>query len=246
MAGLSAKEDVKMDSHQDLLKRIATLEHKLDVLVEYRVGVLEDIEAIKRLQRMYGYYTDLCLWEQMAGLFADTGAAIEIGRRGRYEGKENILTFLRDVNGGGESGLKFHQVINHVQHQGIVTVDSDRQRAHGRWRAVVQAGGGEQRQAISGQDQAMMYAEGVYENTYVKEGGTWKIALLFWVPTYYVTHPYSRMWFESGAVSASIPPQRPPTAPVAGLGRQFMPFHYRHPVTGEVVSDVVAGKKAGG
>jgi SnoaL-like domain len=235
-----------MDSYQDLLKRIATLEHKLDVLVEYRVGVLEDIEAIKRLQRMYGYYTDLCLWEQMAGLFADSGAAIEIGRRGRYEGKDNVLKFLRDVNGGGESGLKFHQVINHMQHQGIVTVNSDRQHAQGRWRAIVQAGGGEQRQAISAQNQAMMYAEGVYENTYVKEHGTWKIALLFWVPTYYVTQPYSSMWFESGAASTSIPPQHPPTPPVAELGRQFLPFHYRHPVTGEIVSNIAAGKKAGG
>jgi SnoaL-like domain len=208
--------------------------------------MLEDIEAIKRLQRMYGYYTDLCLWERMADLFADEGAAIEIGRRGRYDGKANVLKFLRDVNGGGESGLKFHQVINHVQHQGIVTVNADRQHAQGRWRAVVQAGGGEQRQAVSGQEQAMMYAEGVYENTYIKERGTWKITLLFWVPTYYVTQPYSRMWFESGAASDSIAPQHAPTPAVPELGRQFMPFHYRHPVTGAVVSNVVAGKKAGG
>jgi hypothetical protein len=40
-----------MDSRDDLLKRIANLEHKLEVLVENRVGVLEDIEQIKRPQR---------------------------------------------------------------------------------------------------------------------------------------------------------------------------------------------------
>jgi hypothetical protein len=84
-----------MDSRDDLLKRIANLEHKLDVLVENRVGILEDIEEIKRLQRMYGYYIDLCLWEPMANLFAEKGAAIEIGSRGRYVGKDNVLKFLR-------------------------------------------------------------------------------------------------------------------------------------------------------
>jgi hypothetical protein len=86
----------------------------------------------------------------------------------------------------------------------------------------------------------MMYAEGAYENTYVKEAGVWKIALLYWVPTFYVSHPYSRLWFESGAASTAIPPQQPPTPPVAGLGRQFIPFHYNHPVSGEPVTRVAA------
>ena len=76
-----------MDNQNDLLKRIANLEHKLEVLVENRVGMLEDIEEIKRLQRMYGYYIDLCLWEPMADLFAEKGAAIEIGSRGRYSAR---------------------------------------------------------------------------------------------------------------------------------------------------------------
>jgi hypothetical protein len=61
---------------------------------------------------------------------------------------------------------------------------------------------------------AMMYAEGVYENTYVKENGVWKIAVLFWVPTYYVSHEYDYMWLQSAAASTEIPPQRPPTPPM--------------------------------
>lgn len=248
-----------MDNRDDLLKRIANLEHKLEVLVENRVGMLEDIEQIKRLQRMYGYYIDLCLWEPMADLFAEQGAAIEIGSRGRYVGKQNVLRFLRDVNGGGVSGLRRQQVINHMQGQGIVTVSADRLRAQARWRGVVQAGGGPQRQQIPGDAPdattgaggppgslsggAMMYAEGVYENTYVKEGGTWKIAVLFWVPTYYVSHDYEYMWFQSAAASTEIPPQRPPTPPLASLGRQFMPFHYRHPITGSPVTEIMASEQ---
>jgi hypothetical protein len=86
----------------------------------------------------------------------------------------------------------------------------------------------------------MLYAEGIYENTYVKENGVWKIALLFWVPTYYVSHRFDYMWFGSSAASTDFPPQQPPTPPNEGLGRQFMPFHYRHPITGAPVDPVVA------
>jgi len=245
-----------MDTRQDLLKRIEQLEHKLDVLVENRLGVLEDIEQINRLQRMYGYYIDLCLWEPMADLFAEDGCAIEIGSRGRYVGKANILKFLRDVNGRGYTGLHRQQVINHTQGQGIVTVAADRTHAQGRWRAVIQGGGGPQRQTIPGADQAtaghggppgsqsggaMLYAEGVYENTYVKENGIWKIAVLFWVPTYYVSHKFEYLWFSSSPASTDFPPQRAPTPPDEGLGRQFMPFHYPHPITGTQVAPIVAG-----
>jgi hypothetical protein len=249
-----------MASNEDLLKRIALLEHKLEVLVENRVGMLEDMEEIKRLQRTYGYYIDLCLWEPMADLFAESGAAIEIGSRGRYLGKDKVLKFLRDVNGGGLNGLRRQQVINHTQSQGIVTVAPDRMHAQARWRAIIQAGGGPQRQQIPGAASAgqpgaggppgslsggaMMYAEGIYENTYVKEGGVWKIAVLFWVPTYYVSHGYEYMWFQSAAASTDYPPQRAPTPPVDALGRQFMPFHYLHPITGAAVSAVAAEAKA--
>jgi len=244
-----------MESNEELLKRIALLEHKLEVLVEDRLGMLEDIEQIKRLQRSYGYYIDLCLWEPMADLFADNGAAIEIGSRGRYLGKERILKFLRDVNGGGLTGLRRQQVINHTQDQPIVTVAPDRMHAQARWRAIIQGGGGPQRQQIPGSGTsarpatdgppgslsggAMMYAEGIYENTYVKENGVWKIALAFWVPTYYVSHAYEYMWFQSAAASTEYPPQRAPTPPVEALGRQFNPFHYRHPITGAVIGPVV-------
>jgi len=248
-----------MASNEDLLRRIALLEHKLEVLVENRVGMLEDIEEIKRLQRSYGYYIDLCLWEPMADLFAEHGAAIEIGSRGRYLGKERVLKFLRDVNGGGLTGLRRQQVINHTQGQGIVTVAPDRMHAQARWRAIIQAGGGPQRQQIPGaaaagqtgaggppgslSGGAMMYAEGIYENTYVKEGGVWKIAVLYWVPTYYVSHDYEYMWFQSAAASSVYPPQGAPTPPVESLGRQFMPFHYLHPITGAPISPIVAEGK---
>ncbi|WP_020656765.1 nuclear transport factor 2 family protein [Massilia niastensis] len=203
-------------------------------LLENRLGMLEDVEAIKRLQRIYGYYIDNRLWGEMAALFADEGASMEIGRRGRYEGKERIVAFLREVLGQGRDGLNRNEFINHMQLQGVVTVDPDRQAAQGRWRALVQGSpppGGT----------AMLWAEGVYENTYVKEDGVWKFARLWWVPTFYVTHPgYESVAFASAPESEALPPQAPSAPALEALGRSFAPFHYRHPITGDEVTAVTS------
>lgn len=215
-----------MEPHADLLQRIAKLESRL--------GLLEDIEEIKRLQRMYGYYIDNRLWSEMTGLFADDNAAMEIGRRGRYIGKEHILPFLREILGQGRDGLARNEFINHMQLQGVVTVDPDHQHAQGRWRALIQGSpppGGT----------TMLWAEGVYENTYVKENGVWKISLLWWVPTFYVSHPgYESVSFASGPPSDAMPPHAPSVPPIEALGRAFVPFHYRHPITGEEVVRVTS------
>ena len=137
----------------------------------------------------------------------------------RRTGKENIRKFLTDVL-GGESlpGLHKNQVINHTQHQGIVTVNPDRLSAKGRWRAQVQAGaappagGNAAPEELKG---AMMFADGVYENTYVKENG--------------MTRP---------RVSTSFPPQADSYPIDTALGRKLPPYHYPHPVTGLAVSPI--------
>jgi hypothetical protein len=225
-----------MDKYEELLKRVASLEHKLEVLAEHNVGLLEDAEQIRRIQNAYGYYLDNLLYDQIADLFADEGPAIEIGRRGRYFGKDNVRKFLREVLGDGRPGLRPNQVINHMQHQPIVTVAPDRQHAQVRCRSLIQATAPPPQGTAPPPDGAtMMWAEGVYENTFVKERGIWKLALLWWVPTFYVSHPYTNLSFESTPASTIFPPMASSPPPLDGLGRFFMPFHYRHPVTGEEI-----------
>lgn len=224
-----------MDKYEDLLKRVALLEHRLEERDD-RVGRLEDTAEIQRLQNMYGYYLDNLLYDELAELFAQKGAAIEIGRRGRYVGKDNVRKFLREVLGDGRPGLRPGQVINHMQLQPIITIAQDRQHAQARCRALIQASAPPPQGTAASSDQAaMMWAEGVYENTYVREQGTWKLALLWWVPTFYVTHPYTKLWFDSTPASTTFPPQTQSPPPLDGLGRSFMAFHYRHPVTGEEI-----------
>ena len=82
----------------------------------------------------------------------------------------------------------------------------------------------------------MMWAEGVYENEYVKEDGAWKIERLWWVPTFYFNVPgFDSAVFQTGPESQTFPPDRPSAPQDAALGRSFPPFHYRHPLTGREV-----------
>jgi hypothetical protein len=192
----------------------------------HAIGLLEDKNAIERLQYSYGFFIDNRMWEEMTDLFAEEGAWIEIGERGRYCGKENILRFLRDVLGGGRWGLATNEVINHVQQQLLITVDDDRLRAQARARAEVQGN--------SPPDTPhFLFADGIYENDYVKEDGCWKIQGLRVTMTFYVALERARIWFPTAPPSEAVPPDSPSPPRDAGLGRQFNPFRWPHPVTGQ-------------
>jgi len=209
------------DEHA-LLRRIEELADRL--------ALVEDRDAIQRLQNIYGYYIDNRMWRELADLFADQGASIEIGQRGNYIGKERIFRFLRDVLGGGRWGLLKHEIINHIQLQMVLTIAEDRQSARARCRAIVQGNS----PPGSGK---MLWAEGLYENEYVKEGGAWKIKRLWWVPTFYtLMDGFDKAVFQTAPASADFPPDAPSFPADDALGRSFPPFHYDHPLTGLAVA----------
>ncbi len=133
---------------------------------------LEDLNAIEKLQRSYGFYVDKAMWHQIADLFADDGT-LEIGGRGVFVGHKRILDYLGFL--GPEFPLEGH-LYNHMQIQPIVDVDPDGTTAKGRWRFVAMVGQWQKSQR---------WGTGVYENEYVKEDGVWKIKTL---------HSYFRMY----------------------------------------------------
>jgi hypothetical protein len=203
-----------VDSLDALAARAATLERD--------VGLLEDLNAIKRLQRIYGFYTDKHLWTAAADLFAADGT-IEVGGRGVYVGKERVLAFLRS------NGPEFPQpkrLFDHMQLQPIVTVAADGRTAKGRWHVFAQ-------EAVHGE-----YANwglGVLENEYVKENGTWKIRREHFFTTMYT--PYEAGWAKAAIPNAGpladLPPDRPPSVEYEAYPAAFVvPFHYENPVTG--------------
>src|SRR5581483_5309264 len=123
-----------------------------------RIVLLEDHDAIEKVQRAYGYYVDKALWPDVADLYQETGT-LEIGGRGVFLGKKRVLEYL--VTGLGPVGIRKGLLINHQQFQGIVDVAPDGQTGKGRWTAFVMGAGG--------------WGDCTYENEYVKEGGIWKI-----------------------------------------------------------------------
>ena len=203
------------------------LQSKLDK-VEQRATRVADINAVKRLQRAYGYYIDKGLWDQAADLFAENGT-IEVGLDGVYVGKKRVRAYLRAM-GNGKEGLAEGRLNEHIQLMPFITVAPDGKTAKGRWRGLL----------LLGQlgDHAW-WGEGPYENDYVKEDGVWKIKALHWYQSMVVDYvggwPKNKDANQGIWVSDKLPPDRPPTLAYKTWPATFLPpFHFPNPVTGKV------------
>jgi SnoaL-like domain len=203
------------------------LEKRLQML-EGRVHRLESVAAIERLQRMYGYYLDNRMWKETVDLFTDDGE-VEVGRRGLYRGREQLRTFFFDVLGRGRSGRARNELHNHIQIQGVVTLD-ETERAFGRFRALAQFAA-----QLADGTPGCGWAEGIYENEYVYRDGSWRIHVLRWTPSFYGMLPAEAIAAgrPSAPVSERFPPSAPPTYAQDQQGAWILPFHYPHPHTGK-------------
>ena len=189
--------------------------------LERDIAWLEDVNAIKKLQRIYGFYTDKQLWSAAADLFSADGE-IEVGGRGVYVGRDRIRDFLA-LN--GPEGPQPKRLFDHMQLQPIVHVAADGSTAQARWHVFAQ-------EAVHGE-----YANwglGVLENEYAKEDGVWKIRRHHFFTTMYT--PYEAGWAKqaipNAGPSAELPPDRPPTVAYEAYPKAFVvPFHYDNPVT---------------
>lgn len=205
-------------SAADLAVEVAALRDRLDVL-EQRAQAAEDNLAIANLQRSYGYYVDKSQWEHVADLFA-RDAVLEINGRGRFIGHERIREYMRHF-GPPKRGL----LMNHLQLQPVIHVDADGLHANARVRALMMVGQ---------MDDHAMWGEAIYENSYVKEGGVWKIARLKAWQVFYT--PYEKGWAREVSPLLSefgdFPPDEP-IEPYPVFPDYFCPpFHYRNPVSG--------------
>jgi hypothetical protein len=231
------REESRMNIAEEIeaLKSIVTQQADELARARHQIGLLEDKNEIERLQYTYGYLIDNRMFREMADLFAEQGSWIEIGGRGRYHGRENIHRFLHDVIGSGRWGMIENEVINHVQQQLLIMVDDDRTHARARARAEVQGNS-------PPDTPTFLFADGIYENDYIKEDGRWKILGIRVTMTFYAALERARIWFPTAPPSDAVPPDAPSEPAVEGLGRQFNPFRWPHPITGEPlptpVSDV--------
>jgi hypothetical protein len=190
--------------------------------LEQQASQLAAIEAVKRLQRAYGYYLDRSDWDNIVDLLTDD-ATLEYGPAGVFVGKEHARALLYAI-GYGKRGLRPQQLREHVQLQPVINIAPDGQSAKGRWRAIVLLG------------QFHEYARwqtGPYECEYRKEHGVWKISKLHWVETF--TVPEQGGWKtkmeQSNVADRKLPaPDRPSSFvyepwPAVSLP----PYHYAGP-----------------
>ncbi|HTN60800.1 MAG TPA: nuclear transport factor 2 family protein [Devosia sp.] len=176
--------------------------------------------ALMNLQSIYGYYVDKGLYDEAADLFSES-ATLEIAGRGHFQGQARIREYLNAL-----PPLEYGGVFNHMQLQPVIHIDGD--TARGRWRAFIQ---------IGWLDREARWAEGTYENRYIRENGVWKIASLHFFTTYYVE--YDQGWNKGGVPLAQpldgVTPDKEATVKYGAFPEVFIPpFHYPNPVSGRV------------
>jgi hypothetical protein len=133
------------------------LRAKVEAL-EAQVRRLEDTEAIRNLEVAYGYYLEHLMFEEVTDCWAENGQ-MEWTGLGVWKGKKEIRRQWKAVADRFHS----HGDYLHLAPQvcPYITLAADGKTACGRW--YVAGGKG---------------AAFVYENTYVKEDGVWKIDIM--------------------------------------------------------------------
>ena len=94
---------------------------RLDAL-EKRITRLEDMNAIERLQRTYGYFVDKSQWTPLSELFT-SDATLEIGGKGLFLGQKRVLEYMQTAF--GKDGAKENSLANHMQFQSIPDISAD-------------------------------------------------------------------------------------------------------------------------
>lgn len=227
-----------------LQKQLAELSHKL--------GTMEDVHAIRCLQHKYGYYLDKCLYSETVDLFAEGCEVRFLGGifKGKAGAKRLYIDTFRNAFTNGYNGPLPGFLLDHLQLQDVVDVAPDRMTAKARFRTLMQAGAHKDSDAPmakadreAGRPPRQWWEGGIYENTYAKEDGIWKIKILnyhpFWHADYDKGWAYTKPEYVP-AMSKTYPEN--PTGPdeldpdYHGLWpvTDVIPFHYPHPVTGKM------------
>ena len=203
----------------DMTPRLARAADRV-AAIDAQASRIEDYDALRNLQHIYGYYYDEALWDQIVDLFADD-ATLEVGLHGVYAGKSSIQRYFLGLT-GGKVGLVRGQLNNQLQLSPVITLSPDGMRAQARWRVFIQDGEF---------NKGANWGAGVYENEYVKQDGHWKIARLHLYMRFYA--PYESGWTRTTAVlnerygKSTAKADRPPSVRYATWPERFTaPMHF--------------------
>ena len=216
----------------EMTARIEALEKQVEEQ-QKELRRLADIEAIKKLQKAYGYYVEHMMWREIIDCFADSPDVCLDWLEGKYLGKAGVRKYFERMESMPPEFM--HQV---MQIAGIVDIEPDGKTAKGRWYAF----GGIFIPREDGMRRS--FVTGIYELVYIKEDGVWKILSLQWVIPYAVriaegwalpedvNRPYLAGEFKGPKPDIDI--DRNDGRYLSGY---IFPFHYNHPVTGRPSSE---------
>jgi len=206
--------------------------------LEKKVGILEDINEVKRLQRVYSYYVMHMMRDEIYDLFGDHPEVRLHWLEGTWLGKEGVERYFGVGSNRPEPTPGFlHQVMPIA---GVVDVTPDGQRAKGRWYSFGEV-------AIPRADESGKFncsiVGGLYEIEYIKQNGVWKMLKIDWIIPLNIRIP-SESWVPvENFVNAirnfkgPIPDIAPEDFDPRFVSGYIFPFHYNHPVTGRPASE---------
>jgi hypothetical protein len=221
---------------------LEALENRIRQLTA-RLETLEDVHAIRTLHFAYGYYIDMCLYEEACDLFSSQGAVRFLN--GLYKGTAGVqrlyLNWFRQQFTGGRNGPVYGLLLDHLMAQDVVTISPDRTTARARFRALNMIGYHDSKPEPLANMPQQFWGAGIYENVYVRENGVWKIQFLDYAGRWQA--PYEQGWahgkghltlFETTYPENPVGPDEIlPGHPGMWPESRVVPFHYVHPVTGK-------------
>lgn len=197
--------------------------------LEKRLVLMEDIQAIEDVQKMYGYYMDTHQREQVVSLFSEDTESLEIESVGLFLGKKGVRQFFleNDLLKGNETTIPPWINILIMMFQDVIDIAPDGKTAKGRWNtwlAEAMPVGGIPRQ---------QWVQGYYENEYVKENRKWLFKKLHWNVTVFTS--FEAGWLKVPLLGLLNRPDADAPAPhfhpyPSGY---HLPYHFPHPITGE-------------
>lgn len=226
--------------------RIAKLEQSV-IDLSRRLQQREDELDVRKLQHLYGYLIDKCLYNETVDLFTEDGEVRFFG--GIWRSKAGIRRlyverfqkrFTHGVNGPVDGFL-----LDHPQLQDIVDIEPNGEIAHARARSMMQAGRHKDYTDPSNPMLGMRqwWEGGIYENTYQKVDGIWRIKVLNYMPQWHAD--FETGWANTRPEYVPFPKltyPEDPTGPDALIEdawlwptHKVVPFHMPHPVTGKEI-----------
>ena len=200
----------------ELEAKLKTLEATIEKL-ESRLTITEDIEAIKKLQRTYGFYLTHWMGQDIVDLFSDSPDVSLIVIIGEFRGKEGIKKFYLARQPNPELLLAVMQL------SGVVDVAPNGKTAKGRW-----FGFGLPAVPVDKSSPVHGFLSGIYEMDYIKENEVWKFWKLQWRIIAHISP-------KEGWLSTEVP-FKPLDADIPPASRSVdyrLPIHFKNPVTGK-------------